>query len=180
MLAWRIYHLLFLQIIGKDERGDAVVSLGDPNRAIDQVAHLRRNHGIAGERARHVLEHRRHVEFLLIMRPHRRARLLPDDGQHRHMVEPRIVQACQKMRGARPRGRETNTELARKFRMSRSHESRHFLVPYLDELELVLHLVERADKAVDSIARVAEDAAHAPLVKAFPDKMRYRLCHSFS
>ena len=180
MLAGRFRHVLFLQIVGKYERGDAVVALGDPHCAVHQMAHLRRDHGIAGECSRHVLEHRGHVEFLLVMRAHGGARLLADDGQHRHVVHPRIVEPGQQMRGAGARGRQAHAQLAGELRMRRGHEGGHFLVAHLNEFEFVLHLVEGADKTIDAVSGIAEDPAHAPFVKALPNKLRYCLCHDVS
>ncbi len=53
-------------------------------------------------------------------------------------------------------------------------------MPDLHEFELVLHLVERADQAVDAVAGKAENAPHAPLVKTLPDEFGNGLRHGGS
>ena len=72
------------------------------HRAVDQVAHLARHGRELHERARDVLEQRGEIDFLLIVAAERRARLLADDREHGHVVEPGVVQARHEMRRAGP------------------------------------------------------------------------------
>jgi hypothetical protein len=64
-----------------------------------------------------------------------------------------------------------------------SHESGHFLVPHLHELNTFPSLfsaLERAQHTVDAVTGVAEDAGHAPCSKAFNKKITGQLCHAVS
>ena len=117
-----------------------------------------------------VLEHRDQIELLLIMAAERVARLLADDREHRLMIEQRVVKPGDQMRRARARGRDADAELAGELGIGRGHEGRHFLVPRLDELDLAVRAVERAEHAVDAVAGIAEDVPHAPLVQALDEK----------
>ena len=106
-------------------------------------------------------------------------RLLTDDREQRLVVGARIVHAGDQMRGTRPRGRDADAELAGEFRVGRGHEGRHFLVPRLNELDLVAGAVQGPENAVDPVSRVAEHAAHAPCVKAGNDEVADGLRHGF-
>ena len=69
-------------------------------RCAAQVRHLvdlRRYARLLHEGAGHVLEQRLQVHFLLVVRAERRARLLADDGEHRGVIQPRIVEAVQQV-----------------------------------------------------------------------------------
>jgi hypothetical protein len=61
--------------------------------------------------------------------------------------------------------------------MRRRHECGHFLVADLHELDLSLGAVQRAEYAVDPVARIAVDAAHAPCVQPFNDEVTDGLAH---
>jgi hypothetical protein len=47
-----------------------------------------------------ILEHRDQVDLLLILPAERIPRLLSDDGEHRLMVEQRVIEPGDQMRGA--------------------------------------------------------------------------------
>jgi hypothetical protein len=126
------------------------------------MADLRRRRGLYDESARHVLEQARKIDFLLIMGAERGARLLASNGKDRHVVEPRIVKAGDQMRGTGPGSRNADTQFTGEFRMGRGHEGRHFLMPRLNELDLALGALQRAENAIDAVARVAEDFSHTP------------------
>ena len=113
-----LLHRLCLQVVGEDDAGDAALGLGDAIGAVDQVRHLRRHVGGLDVGCRHVLEDALQVEVLLVMRPDRRARLLPDERQHRLVIELRVVKAVQKVEGARALRREADADLARELGMA--------------------------------------------------------------
>ena len=48
-------------------------------------------------------------------------------------------------------------------------------MPGLDELDLALGAVEGAEYAVDAVAGIAEDVAHAPVMQTLDEKIAYRL-----
>ena len=82
------------------------------------------------------------------------------------------------MRRARTGGREADAELARELGVGARHEGRHLLVARLDELDLAVRPIQRLDDAVDAVAGVAEDLAHAPRVKALDDEIPNSLGHA--
>ena len=53
--------------------------------------------------------------------------------------------------------------------MGGGHECAHLLVPRLDDLGITLGPIEGAEKPVDAIPGVAEDAVDAPLGEAVQD-----------
>ena len=105
------------------------------------------------------------------------AGLLAGDRQHRHVVEPRVVEAGQRWEAPGPEVAMQTPELAGELGIGGGHERGHFLVPRLDELDLALGAVERAEDAVDAVAGIAEDHAHAPCVQPLNEKVADRLCH---
>ena len=115
-------------------------------------------HVLAG----HVLEQRDQVDLLLIVAAERGALLLADDRDHRLMVELGVVEAVQEVDRAGARGRHADAGLAGELGVGAGHEGRDLLVRHLDELEPVLVPLERAEDAVDAVARVAVDALDAP------------------
>ena len=111
------------------------------------------------------------------MRADRGARLLADDRQHRHMVEPRVIQPGQQVRRPGPRGREADAQFTGKLRMSGGHERCHFLMTDLHEFELIRDLLKRTEQPIDAVAGIAEDAPHSPLVQPIPEKFTDGLRH---
>ena len=77
------------------------------------------------------------IEFLLIMPAQRRACLLAGNRQHRHVIHPRVVQASEQMRCAGAGGSDADAKFTGELGIGRCHERGHFLVPRLDELDLV-------------------------------------------
>ena len=187
MLVRPILHLFDLQVVGQDHRGHGTVALCDSPGAVDQVRHLR-GHGCGLDKgARHVLQKRLKINVLLVMRPHRGPRLLADQRDHRHVVAPGVVKTVEQVDRAGPRGRHAQPDLARELGMGRGAKPRHLLVPDLHEVDagrvrviprFLLHPVQRADQAADSVARIAVDAARAPMMKPFPDEIRDRVRHA--
>ncbi len=138
VLARRILVRHVLEIVGQDDRRHAALAERDADGAVDQMAHLRRGGSLFDERAGHVLEQARQIDFLLIVAADRGARLLAGNGEHRHVIEPRVVEAGDQMRGAGSGRRDADAKLAGEFGVGRSHERRHFLMPRLDELDLAV------------------------------------------
>ncbi len=177
MGAGRLAVFGFLQVVGQDDGGDPALADGDADRPVDQMAHLRRRAGLLDEGAGDVLEHRRQVQFLLVMPAQGGKRLLAGDGEHRHMVHARIVEAGQQVRGAGAGGGDADAQAATELGIGGGHERRHFLMAGLDEPDLAVGPVERAEHTIDAIARIAVDAPHAPLVQAFNKKVADRHRH---
>src|SRR3546814_8012679 len=93
---------------------------------------------------------------------------LADDGQHRHVVEPGVVQPSDQVRRARSGCRETDAEFAGELGMGGGHEGGHLLVPDLDELYVAAPAMQGAEKPADGVAGIAEDPLHAPGGQPFP------------
>ncbi len=60
-------------------------------------------------------------------------------------------------------GRQAHTGLAGELGVGAGHERGHLLVANLDELRPVAVVPERADDAVDPVARIAVDPLDAPI-----------------
>jgi hypothetical protein len=110
----------------------------------------------------------------------RGAVLLADDRDHRLVIEQRVVEAVQQVDRARPRRREADADLAGELRVRRRHERRHLLVADLHELRAVLRAPKRAHDSVDAIARVSEDAAHAPCAQTLDQEVADGAGHGLS
>ena len=160
-----------LQVVGKDQCGHLALANGGAHGTVCQVAHLRGHGGLLHESAGYVLEHRDQVDLLLVMRAKRRARLLAHNGQHRHMIQLGIVKPGQQVRGAGAGGGKAYAQLAGELGVGRGHEGGHFLVPRLHELDVPLTPLQRAQKPVDAVARIAEDAGHAPRLEPLPEEI---------
>jgi hypothetical protein len=123
-------------------------------------------HVLAG----HVLEEREEIDFLLVVAAERRALLLPDDCDDRLVIGLGIVEPVQEMDCARPRGRKAHSDFASELRMRARHEGRELLVTSLHELDRIA-APEGADDAVDTVAGITEDTAHAPRGQALEKKI---------
>ena len=175
----RLDRLGLLHVVGKDHHGHAALGLGDAHRPVDQMPRL------LGRRAdldelRDVLHQRGEVDFLLVMAAQRGARLLAHDRHHRLAVELGVVQSVQQMDGARPGGRQAHADLAGEAGVAAGHEGCFLLVADLHEVERILHAAQRRQQAVDAIARIAEQAAHAPLAEPLEDEIADGLGHGRS
>jgi hypothetical protein len=105
------------------------------------------------------------------------ARPIPDDRDHRLVIELCVVESVQQMDGARTRRRHAYADLAGELGMAAGHERRHLLVANLHELEFARGAVERTHDAVDAIARITVDARNAPFVKPREEKVADRCRH---
>ena len=101
----------------------------------------------------HVLEQRLEVDLLLVVGAERHPLLLADDRDDGRVVELRVVEAVQQVDRARPGGRHADADLAGELRVAARHERGHLLVARLDELGIAVGAVERAEEAVDAVAR---------------------------
>src|SRR6185312_4953764 len=80
------------------------------------------------------------------------------------------------MYGARPAGCQADTNFACQLGVTAGHEGSFFLMPRLDEIDLVLAAQRRTD-AVDAVTRIAEQAPHTPHRKALEQEIANRLTH---
>jgi hypothetical protein len=94
------------------------------------------------------------------------------------VIEPRIIQTSDQMRSSRPRSGDAHAQLAGEFGVSRSHERRHLFMANLDEPDLVFpQPLQTTEQSVDAVARIAKDAANAPLMQSHPKEIGDVLCH---
>ena len=99
------------------------------------------------------------------------ARLLAYNGDDRHVIHLRVVQAGQQVDRARPRGGVAKPDLAGELGVGRGHEGRHLLVANLDVLEAVLDLLQRHVETADTVAGIAVDALDSPFLQALPHEV---------
>src|ERR1700740_2439485 len=78
------------------------------------------------------------------------------------------------------RGGKADSQIASEFGVAARHEGGHLLVPHLDEIETVTRAVEGADEPVDAVARVPENALHAPGGKPLPEEIAHRFSHAIT
>ena len=119
----------------------------------------------------------RQIDFLLIMAAERIARLLAGNGEHRHVIEPRVIKAGDQVRCAGARRGNADAKFAGELGVGRRHERRHFLVARLNELDLAVGTLQGAEHAVDAVAGIAEDLSNAPGMKSLNQKIADSLTH---
>ena len=166
-----------LQVVGKHQRRHTALAERDADRAVDEVAHLRRGCGLLHKGAGDVLVHAAKIEFLLVVAAHGGARLLSGDRQHGHVVHTGVVESGDQMRRARSRCRQADAEMAREFGVGAGHERGHFLVANLDQFDLAVRPVQGLDYPVDAVAGIAEYFAHAPGVQPLDNEISNSLTH---
>ncbi len=108
---------------------------------VQQVAHLGGHTGLLHECPGHVLEQADQVQLLLVVPAQRCARLLAADGEHWHVVHPRVVEAGHQVGCAGPGGGDADAQLTGKLGVGAGHECGHFLVAGLDEADFSLGAV---------------------------------------
>jgi hypothetical protein len=162
---------LLLDVVGEDHAGHGAARARDAERAIDQRARLRRVHARLAELARDVAEQPLQIDLLLVVGAERHALLLADDRDHGLVVLGGVVEAVEQVDRARPRGRHADADLAGELRVRARHERGELLVADLDEAELVRCAVERTEEAVDAVAGIPVDRAHAPAVQPLHDEV---------
>ena len=113
---------------------------GDAHRAIDAGADLRGHGGgddVFGDVREQILE----VDLLLVGGTERLAALLPNNGDHRHVISLGVVEASQQVDRAGAGGGVAKPDLASKFSVGRGHEGRHLLVAHLHVVHVALGLL---------------------------------------
>ena len=70
------------------------------------------------------------------------------------------------MDGARPGGRQANTDLAGQLSMTTGHEGGFFFMAHLNEMDFLFRPAKRADNAVDPVARIPVDPFDTPFAKS--------------
>ena len=127
-----------------------------------QIGQLLRHHARLHVLAADVLEQAGKVDLLLVGAAHRRALGLPDDRDHRHVIELGVVQPVEQMDRPWPAGRDAHADLAGELGESDGLERRHLLVPGLHELRVVACALPRREQPVDPVAGVPEDLSNVP------------------
>src|SRR3569623_1179834 len=168
----------FLHVVRNDDARHGAHGLGDAEGAVGNVAHL----CVAAHHlyivARHVLEQRYQIDFLLIVAAESRQLLLADDGDHGLVIELGVVKSVQQMNRARARGGEAHADFAGELGVCASHERSHLFMTRLHESDIPLNALERAHDAVDAVAGIAVDAAHTPLPQTLQEKVGGGVAHT--
>ena len=113
--------------------------------------------------ARDILEKRNEIDFLLVVAAERREALLPDNGYHRLVIEPCIIETIQQVDGSGAGGCQANADLAGELGMGTGHECGHLLMANLNEVEFVAGAIERRNDAGDAISGKTENPSEFPL-----------------
>ena len=145
-------------------------------RSID-VADLRRIIDHLEEGAGDVLEEGRQIDFLLVAAPPGHLRDIADDGDHRLVIEARVVEAIEQVDGAGSLGGETDADRARELGMGAGHEAGVLFVAHLNEDRIIAGAIERTQDPVDAITRIAVEAVHTPGLQPTHQKITHRLRH---
>ena len=109
---------------------------------------------------------------------HRSAFLLTDDRYHRLVIQLGVIEAVDQVNRPRSRRRHACPDLARELGVRAGHECRHLLVTGLGE-HGIIDLFERPQKAIDPVARIAENAVHPPLPQVL-EHVNGHQCHRTS
>jgi hypothetical protein len=88
-----------------------------------------------------------------------------------------VVKSGDEMRGARPAGRQADPQFAGEFGVGGSHERRHLFMPDLDEVDHPFGALQGAEDAIDAVAGVTENAAHAPFMKSMDEEVANGVAH---
>src|SRR5690606_17166421 len=118
-------------------------------------------------------------DLLLIVRSHRRGRLLSHDRYDRRAVHASIVQAIQQVDGAGAGRSHAHAHLPRELGMCAGHESGHLLMSRLDKSDAILEAIQRAENAVNAVTGVTVNARDPPFVQPIDNEITYSLAHRF-
>jgi hypothetical protein len=135
--------------VRKDDHGRRPRRQRVPERAVDEVPHLRGIHRRLHVLVRDVLHEVLEIDLLLVVATHRGARGLPDDRDDGLVIHLRVVETVQEVDGAGTARREAHADLARELGVRAGHERGHLFVPHLDERELTL--LEPTERRHDSV-----------------------------
>ena len=170
--------LLFLQVLGDDHAGDALLGQSDAERAIDGMPDRGSRRDRGDEIVGHVLEERLQIDLLLVVAAERSGGGLTDDRDHRLVIHARVVQPVQQVDGPRSGSGEAHSWLPGKFCVRSRHERGQLFVACLDEARaLVAGVLEPGHDPVDAVPRIAEHALDAPGTQPFDDEISHRLRH---
>ena len=169
-----------LDVVGDDDAGRRVGRQRGADGPVDEVGQLLGHGEGLDVLVAHVFEQGSQIDLLLVGPAHGRAVGLPDDGQHRHMVQLGVVEAVEKMDGAGPRRGHAHTEVAGELGIAHRLEGGHLLVAGLDELRRGVGLDPRPEYPVDAVPGVGEDLVDAPCLESLQQITRYGLAHRSS
>ena len=107
----------------------------------------------------------------------RGARLLADNRQNRLVIHARVIQARQQVRSAWAGSCDAHAKFTGELGVCTGHECGHFLMACLHELDLALSPPQGTEHPVDTVARVAKNTPHTPLVQTLHQKVTYCAAH---
>ena len=101
------------------------------------------------------------------MTPANSSDVLLNDGDDGLVIELGVVEPIEQMHGSGPRSGQADSRFTRELGIPASHEGCHFLMPCLNEADIILHFRKRAHDAVYPIARITEYSLHASVRQSF-------------
>lgn len=118
------------------------------------------------------------IDFLLVGTTDRGACLLASNSKQWHVIHTGVIHASDQMGCSGTRGGDADAQFPGEFGIGRRHEGCHLLMPGLNELDLIgAEALEAAEQGVNTVARVAEYTADAPLIQALPEEISNGLGH---
>jgi hypothetical protein len=93
------------------------------------------------------------------------------------MIQLGVIQAIEQMNRPWARGRQANPDLTGELGVPASHERRHLLMAGLDEAQLILVTTQRAENAVDPVAREPIDRHDVPVDQSLAQVVSRGLGH---
>ena len=166
MFVRRLFVLFILQIVWQDDAGHRALSLRDAESAVDEMPDLPGGHRRLHKFRGNIFEEALQIDFLLIRTAHRQARRLSDDRYDRLMIELRVIEAIEKVNRSGTGSGHAHSDFSRELRVRARHERGHFFVAHLDEFDLAVDTIQRAENAIDAVTGITVDAVHAPINKA--------------
>ncbi len=166
-----------LQVVGDGQVRHPAPGVGGAHRDVDQRGQLRRvDHHLVV--LGHVGEEPVQVHLLLVGGAQHAGLLHAGDGQHRRVVELRVVEPVGQVDAARSGGGQAHAQPAGGLGVRGGHEGRRLLVVDQHEPDLVPVPSQPLHDPVDAVARQPEHGVHAPLGQPADQYVGDNLAHS--
>src|SRR3954447_24868403 len=99
------------------------------------------------------------------------------DRQHWLIIELGVVNSVEQVDSARSRGGDAHAQLAGPFGVSAGCESSGFLMPHLDEADLLLARAKGLEDPIDAVAGYSEHDLDAPVDQGLDEDLASSLRH---
>ncbi len=159
-------HGLRLHVDGDGNVRDRALVDRRADRQLRDCFHVRRAHDalvIAGYIHEELVE----LDVLLRKRAGNVLELHAGNRKHRLLVHLGVVQAVEQVDAAGAGGCKAHAQAAGELSIGAGHKCRRFLVPHVDEANLILCLAQRLHDTVNAVAGQAEDRIDTPVHQLF-------------